>query len=119
MLYQNALLTSRITELEEQLSVITTRKARKRKYIQTGGTLEYGEAAAQVAEARTALQPSKRARDNDGQDRGQSGQRRCGNCRETGHNARTCQKGTNESPESDGLTSYASSFFDSDPHEDL
>src|SRR3954470_8679863 len=98
---------------------MTKRKTRKRKRIQTGGTLEYGEAAAQVAKASTALQPSKRARGNDGQDGGQLGQRRCGNYRETGHNARTCQKGTDESPESDDVTSYASSFFDGDPHEDL
>jgi hypothetical protein len=115
MLHQNALQASRITELEEQLAVMTKRKARKRKRIQTGGTLEYGEASAQVAaEAHMALQPSKKARGEDGQDGGQPALRRCGNCRETGHNARTCQKGTDESSESDALMSYASSLFHSD-----
>ena len=51
MLHQNALMSSRITELEEQLAVMTKRKARKRKQIQHGGTIEYGEALTQVAAA--------------------------------------------------------------------
>ena len=60
-------MSSRITELEEQLEVITKRKARKRKRIQHGGTIEYGKGAAQVAaEASAALQPSKKARNGDG-----------------------------------------------------
>jgi hypothetical protein len=60
MLHQNALQAARTTELEEQLAVITKRKERKRKYLQHGGTLEYGTAAAQVAaEAFAAPQPSK------------------------------------------------------------
>jgi hypothetical protein len=49
MLHQNALQAARITKLEEQLAVTTKRKARKRKRLQHGGTLEYGTAAAQVA----------------------------------------------------------------------
>ena len=49
MLHQNALQAARITELEEQLAAVTKRKARKRKRLQHGGTLEYGEGAAQVA----------------------------------------------------------------------
>jgi hypothetical protein len=46
MLHQNALLAARIHEVEEQLAVMTKRKSRKRKQIQQGGTIEYGEAAA-------------------------------------------------------------------------
>jgi hypothetical protein len=39
MLHQNALLAARNHELEEQLAVITKRKASKRKRLQHGGTL--------------------------------------------------------------------------------
>ena len=69
MLHQNALLTARVYELEEQLAVVTKRKSRKRKWIQQGGTIEYGTAAAQVAaEAFTAPQRSKKARDSSNQE---------------------------------------------------
>jgi hypothetical protein len=48
---------------EEQLAVITKRKTRKRKHIQHGGTMEYGDAAAQVAAAASvAAERSKKAR---------------------------------------------------------
>jgi hypothetical protein len=49
MLYQNELLAARNSELKEQLAVITQRKARKRKQIQLGGIIEYGEGVAKVA----------------------------------------------------------------------
>jgi hypothetical protein len=63
MLHQNALQAARIHELEEQLAVITKRKTRKRKHIQHGGTIEYSEAAAQVAaKASAGPQRSKKAR---------------------------------------------------------
>lgn len=39
---------TRTSELEEQLVAITKRKARKRKRLQYGGTLEYGKVADQV-----------------------------------------------------------------------
>ena len=46
MLHENALQRARISELEEQLAVMTKRKSRKRKRIQQGDTKEYGTAAA-------------------------------------------------------------------------
>ena len=46
MLHQNGLQAAQISALEEQLAVMTRRKIRKRKHIQHGGTIEYGEAAA-------------------------------------------------------------------------
>ena len=70
MLHQNALLAARNKELKEQLAVITKRKSRKRKQIQQGGTMEYGEAAAQVAaEASVAAKRSKKARRSSDQER--------------------------------------------------
>ncbi|KAH7081475.1 hypothetical protein BKA63DRAFT_435333, partial [Paraphoma chrysanthemicola] len=41
MLHKNALQRARIHELKEQLAVMTKRKSRKRKRLQTGSTLEY------------------------------------------------------------------------------
>ena len=108
MLHQNALLHSRVTELKEQLQVVTKRKTRKRKQIQKGGTLEYGEGATQVAaKAFAALQSSKKACSREGQDGAQRALRRCKNCGGTGHNARTCQVAEEESSESDASTQYS------------
>jgi hypothetical protein len=61
MLHENALLAARNRELKEQLVVMTKRKARKRKRIQQGGTIEYGAAVSQVAvEASVAARRSKK-----------------------------------------------------------
>jgi hypothetical protein len=118
MLHQNALQAARITELEEQLAAITKRKARKRKRLQHGGTLEYGEGAAQVAaEASVATEQAKKARGSGDQERGQPALRRCGNCRGTGHNARTCKKDIETSSKSDGSTTDVDSLFDSNKNE--
>jgi len=115
MLHQNALLAARNRELEEQLAVMTKRKTRKRKHIQHGGTMEYGEAAAQVAAKASAGPPrSKKARGSSDQEPAQPAIRRCGNCGGTGHNARTCRKDTEISSESNVSTTYAGSLFDSD-----
>jgi hypothetical protein len=54
------LLTSRITELEQQMDILIKRKTRKRKRIQHGGIMEYGTALAQVAVEGSSL--SKRAK---------------------------------------------------------
>jgi hypothetical protein len=70
MLHQNTLQAARITELEEQLAVITRGKTRKCKQIQQGSTVEYNEAAAQVAaEASVAARRSKKARGGSDQER--------------------------------------------------
>jgi hypothetical protein len=105
MLHQNALQASHIAELEEQLAVITKRKGRKRKRIQQGGTMEYGEAADQAApRLSVAAQQSKKARGGGASDGARPTQRRCGECGGTGHNARTCQAAEEESSESDAST---------------
>jgi hypothetical protein len=115
MLHQNVLLTSRVTELEKQLEMVTKRKARKRKRIQHGGTMEYGIASAQIAaEASVALPKSKKARSRNNCEPAQSGSRRCRNCGETGHNARTCKTDLEGSSESEASTLYVGSLFDSD-----
>ncbi|KAH7074948.1 hypothetical protein BKA63DRAFT_414352, partial [Paraphoma chrysanthemicola] len=120
MLHQNALLAARNFELEEQLAVITKRKSRKRKRLQTGGTLEYSEGASQTVPVPSlTVQRAKKARGGSDQELAQLAVRRCGNCGKTGHNARTCKKDTEASSESDASTTYAGSLFDSDEIEDL
>jgi hypothetical protein len=102
MLHQNALQAARISELEEQLAVMTKRKTRKRKQIQHGGTMEYGKAAAQVATAASvAAGQSKKARGGGDQERAQPTVWRCGNCGGTGHNACMCKKDTEDNSESE------------------
>ena len=111
MLHQNVIMSSRITELEAQLAEVTKRKSRKRKRIQTGGTIEYSAGASYVAsEAQVASQPSKKARSRNGDEQAQPAQRRCRNCGKTGHNARTCAKDKEEDSESNASVSYAGSL---------
>ena len=102
MLYKNVLMKARVRELEEQLAAVTKRRGRKRKRIQTGGTLDFGAGASQVAESSSAGRTtSKKARSEGGEERALPGQRRCRTCGKTGHNSRTCQKDTEEDSLSD------------------
>jgi hypothetical protein len=115
MLHKNALQAARISKLEKQLAIITKRKARKRKRIQHGGTIEYSKAASRVAiEAAVAAKRSKKPRGSSSQERAQPGVRRCRNCSRTRHNARTCKKNTKISSKLDASTTYAGFLFNSD-----
>jgi hypothetical protein len=116
MLHQNALLAARNRELEEQLAEMTKQKSHKRKQIQQGGTIEYGTAGAQVATE--AAGRSKKARGGGDQERAQPTVQQCGNCGKTGHNARTCQKDTRVSSESDMSTTYIGFLFNSNENEE-
>ena len=63
MLYKNVLIKACVRELKEQLAVVTKRQGRKRKRIQTGGTLDFGAGASQVAKSSSAsCTTSKKAR---------------------------------------------------------
>jgi hypothetical protein len=57
-----------------------------------------------------ASQSSKKAYSSSNQERAPPAQRRCRNCGETRHNARTCQKDKEEDIESDTNTSYVASI---------
>jgi hypothetical protein len=119
MLHHNALLAARNHELEEQLAVMTKRKLHKRKRIQQGGTTEYSEAATQVAaEASIAAERLKKTCGGGNQERAQPALRRCGNCRGTGHNARTCKKDAEEDSESETSSRLIGSLSDSDENGD-
>ena len=72
-----------------------------------------------AAEASVAAERSKKARSSGDQERAQPALRRCGNCRGTGHNARTCKKDTDISSKLDASTTYEDSLFNSDKFEEL
>ena len=111
MLHENVLIKARVRELEEQVAEITKRKGRKRKRIQTSGTIEYSVGVLYVAfKAQAASQSSKKARSSYRDEQALPGQRHCRNCGKTGHNARTCQKDKEEEEESDSSASYVSSL---------
>jgi hypothetical protein len=94
MLQKAILLDAQNCELQEQLEVMTRRKSRKRKRLQTGGTIEYGEGALQAAPALPlTVQPTKKACSS-------GGGRCCGNWGEAGHNVRSYTQAPDKSSES-------------------
>jgi hypothetical protein len=105
MIHQNALMAARIRELEELNNELTKRKSRKRKQIQSGEVLKFGETSQAVAaESPSAQQSRKKPRGGADQDRAQPAQRRCGKCGETGHNTRTCSFVEEEISKADAST---------------
>ena len=79
------LIREEVAVLREALDIANKRKSRKRRYLRTDKTLTIGEA--QVVLAKQA--GSSRGDDESALKRVR-GERRCGRCKETGHNARTC-----------------------------
>lgn len=111
MLHKNVLMEARVRELEKQLAEVTKRRGRKRKRIQTGGTLDFGAGASQAAESASASRTAvKKARGEGSQERALPGQRRCRTCGGTGHNSRTCQKDVEEDSPLDTSKSYEASI---------
>ena len=63
MLDKNVHIKAFVREPKEQLAAVTKRQARKRKRIQTGGTLDFGVEASQVAKSSSASRTTlKKAR---------------------------------------------------------
>ena len=83
--HEMTLMREEVAALREALDIANKRKSRKRRYVRTEETLTVGEAQEVLAERAVSSRgdsesASKRVR----------GARRCGRCKETGHNARTC-----------------------------
>jgi hypothetical protein len=80
-----------IAELRAANEAATQRKSHKRKRVQTEGTLTVKEGLRLTTlgefRARSDGKKAKKARRAEG---GESSQRRCTQCHEAGHNARTC-----------------------------
>jgi hypothetical protein len=92
MMHENALLRRENEELRETNHMLSKRRRRKNKQLQHGGSLSIadaqvirdtrGDASEESSDEGESSQPIKRRR---------TGQRHCGICGGTGHNARTCQ----------------------------
>jgi hypothetical protein len=118
MLYQNVLLTSRITELEQQIDILTKRKTRKRRRIQYSRIIEYSTTLAQVAiEGSSLSKRAKKQRTLGSNKPAHSALRHYSKCGGTGHNSRTYQVDKESSSESNKSTIYIRSLFDSDENE--
>jgi DDE superfamily endonuclease/helix-turn-helix, Psq domain/Tc5 transposase DNA-binding domain len=92
IMHEVALLRSRITELEAANERLSKRQRLKKKRLQKGGSLSVGEAMDIIG----GNSGGGDLGGDLGGNRGGEGSeprplRRCGNCGETGHNARTCQ----------------------------
>jgi hypothetical protein len=91
----------------DTVAAIAKRKGRKRKRIQTDSTMGYREASTRVATIglggvkNSTLDTSRGAAEER-----PAKQQRCGNCRGTGHNARTCQADAVVDSALDASTSY-------------
>ena len=97
--HQIALMRSEISELRKSNEALTQRKARKRKYIQSGGSLTFDEALQLIPPEVTRRQEVSRE-SLDGV-RPAPRQRRCKRCGESGHNVRTCQVDLSDSSSSE------------------
>jgi hypothetical protein len=85
MAHKMVLLTEKITTLQAALDESNKRKSRKRRYVRTEETLTVGE----VQEVLAKRAGSSRG-DGESASKRVRGERRCGRCKQTGHNARTC-----------------------------
>lgn len=94
MAAQFELLKAENASLRKANEAATRRKQRKKKRIQQRGTLTIQEGLDLINQAGVGAQNLQEKRQGDGCAEGAApSQRRCGNCRETGHNSRTCPKG--------------------------
>lgn len=85
MAHKMVLLTEKITTLQEALDESNKRKRRKRRYVRTDETLTAGEVQELLAE-----EVGSSRGDGEGASKRVRGERRCGRCKQTGHNTRTC-----------------------------
>jgi len=109
----HALILEELAGLRKTIEETTKRKSRKRKYIQSQGTLTVAEGSQLAAEKRVGGQKKgKQPSDRGAAAAGPSTTRRCGKCGETGHNARTCRKVEEEASESEASTQYIFSSSD-------
>lgn len=90
---KGVLMQEEISRLRKANEAATKRRGRKRKYIQTEGTLSIDEGMQLVAHTRVDGGEQSEIGDGGGSSESRpKKQRRCGNCGKPGHNARTCQE---------------------------
>ena len=85
MAHKITLIIEEIGTLRAALDESNKRKSRKRRYVRTEETLTIGEVQEVLAE-----QAGSSRGDGESASKRVRGERRCGRCKQTGHNARTC-----------------------------
>ena len=85
MAYKMTLMMEEMGTLRVALDELNKRKSRKRRYVRTEETLTVGEVQEVLAE-----QAGSSRGDGESASKRVRGERRCGRCKQTGHNARTC-----------------------------
>lgn len=104
VMQENVLLRTELERLQQANNELSRRRRTKRKLLQEGGTLSLQE----VQELETQTEVQSQIRAEEGQNRGKKRQgeshdRRCGGCGQTGHNKRTCQASRAASYDSDNV----------------
>ena len=85
MAHKMTLMMEEMSTLRAALDESNKRKSRKRRYVRIEETLTTGEVQELLAE-----QAGSSRGDGEGASKRVRGERRCGRCKQTGHNARTC-----------------------------
>jgi hypothetical protein len=95
-------LNDRVCTLEKANIRLAKRRRAKKSWVQLGGALSIEDSQAIIEEKQKEKRPaSEMASNGEEAVRGGPSKRRCGNCGETRHNARTCKKDIEESSYSD------------------
>ena len=98
MVYSAVLLRDQVASLQDANNEASKRKSRKRKYIKDRPTLTMAEGLEFVPSGGAGADNV----DNGGpSEKRLANRRRCGKCRKSGHNSRTCQENAKMSSESD------------------
>ena len=85
VVHEMTLMREEIKTLQATVNELNKRKSRKRRYVRTEETLTAGEVQELLAE-----QAGSSRGDGEGASKRVRGERRCGRCKQTGHNTRTC-----------------------------
>ena len=93
MAHKITILEDRVRTLEDANTALAKRQRAKKSRVQLGGPLTIKESQVIIEEKQKGKRPAGEI--SGGAEelvRGGLTKRRCGNCSETGHNARTCEK---------------------------
>lgn len=102
MAHKITFLEDRVRTLEKANTALAKRRRAKRTRVQLGGALSIEDSQAIIKEKEKGKRPAaEMAGGAEEEVRGGPSKRRCGNCGETGHNARTCEKVEEGSDQSD------------------
>ena len=100
--HELTLYRAELNALREANKALSKRRKAKKTRLRDKGSLTVSNAIDLIdsRQVDAQLQGDLR-RDGGGDGRGRGGPRRCGRCRNIGHNSRTCQIASSEAPESD------------------